>query len=190
MRESGWASCCGQGAKQIGVLMKLLSYNIRGLGSRIKKEEIRELVRRHNFAFCCIQESKLEHCDDLICRALWGNGNFGWIARDAVGRSGGIISIWNSDLFSCLSAWHMEGAIIVNGLWGSNRIQCCVINVYAPCDLSVKRDLWDRLGCIVSQYSDSCLCIAGDFNAVRRASERAGRGSAVNRREISEFDNL
>lgn len=96
--------------------MKLLSYNIRGLGSSIKKKEIHDLIGQHKFSFCCIQESKLEKCDDFICRSIWGRGNFEWMARDAVGRSGGILSIWNSDLFSCMSSWHMNGAVIVNGL--------------------------------------------------------------------------
>ncbi|KAL8497556.1 hypothetical protein ACS0TY_021043 [Phlomoides rotata] len=32
------------------------------------------------------------------------------------GRSGGIVSIWNSDKFYVISSWHMEGAVIVNAI--------------------------------------------------------------------------
>lgn len=106
--------------------MKILSTNIRGLGSRVKKREVRDLIRSQKVDFVCIQESKLEIVDDLICQSVWGDGQIGWATREASGRSGGIISIWNSEVFSCLSSWHMAGALIVNGLWGAERVLCWV----------------------------------------------------------------
>lgn len=42
--------------------MKVVSYNIRDLGGRIKKKEIRETV--------CIQETKLERVDRRMCSLL------------------------------------------------------------------------------------------------------------------------
>ncbi|KAL8530892.1 hypothetical protein ACS0TY_007790 [Phlomoides rotata] len=52
--------------------MKMLTYNIRGLGSRAKMREIRELIMRYDIDFCCIQESKLEVVDAFVCRAILG----------------------------------------------------------------------------------------------------------------------
>lgn len=50
--------------------MRILSYNIQGLGSVVKKKEIEEIVSKHKIDFCCIQERKLESVHELDCRAL------------------------------------------------------------------------------------------------------------------------
>lgn len=69
----------------------------------------------------------------------------------------------------------MNVALIVNGLWGNERLHCCIINVYAPCVLSKKEDLWDRLASVINPSFTSCLCVTGDFNSIRRESEGKGR---------------
>ncbi|KAL8516062.1 hypothetical protein ACS0TY_014658 [Phlomoides rotata] len=170
--------------------MKILTYNIRGLGSKAKLREVRELIREHKIDFCCIQESKKEVIDEFLCRAVWGEGNFSWAFREADGRSGGLLSVWNSDKFAIVSNWHMLGAVIVNGLWGADRIQCCIINVYAPCPLVDRIDLWDRLLGTLNQVAPSCICLAGDFNSIRRVSERAGRMAESCKRDIEAFDDF
>lgn len=116
--------------------MKILSFNVRGLVSSLKKKEVRELIHSYKIDFCCLQKSKLDNVNDEICNIIWGDGRHCSAFKEAIRRSGGIISIWDVEVFSVLSFWHMEGALIVNGLWGIERLQCCLINEYAPCDVS------------------------------------------------------
>lgn len=79
-------------------------------------------------------------------------------------------------MFSISSSWSMDGALIINGLWGNNCIGCCVINFYSSCLLSEKKALWDRTITVINQNATCCICVeAGDFNYIRRISERAGR---------------
>ncbi|KAL8499456.1 hypothetical protein ACS0TY_022426 [Phlomoides rotata] len=170
--------------------MKMLTYNIRGLGSKAKRRECRELISRYNIDFCCIQETKLEMVDSFVCRAIWGQGNFNWSFKPSEGRAGGIISIWNSDKFICSSSWFMEDAIVVNGFWKSDDSHCVIINVYAPCPLPKRRELWDRILLVTNQFQMSNICLLGDFNSVRTASERAGRNSILIRRDVECFDNF
>lgn len=73
--------------------MKIISFNVRGAGSKVKCKEVREMINLHKADFCCIQESKLEKVDQIISRSLWGSDNFVWAAKASNGRSGGIISI-------------------------------------------------------------------------------------------------
>lgn len=167
--------------------MRVLSYNVRGLGSRAKCREVRELIKTKKNDFCCIQESKLELVDELRGRAIWGEGNFGWTFRESEGRSGGIISICNTKSLSVISCWSMNRAVIVNCLWGAERVECCIVNVYAPCDLLERIDLWERILQILPQNPDCRICIAGNFNSVRFSTERAGRREAVCRRELEVF---
>lgn len=73
--------------------MKILSFNIRGVGSRVKRKELQELVRKNKVDLVCIQESKLDMVDENVCRTIWGNPQCGWAAREAQGRAGGIITL-------------------------------------------------------------------------------------------------
>lgn len=108
----------------------------------------------------------------------------------AEGRSGGILSVWNGDVFSASSCWHMEEVVVVNRLWGVERNDCCLINIYAPCLLGDILDLWDRIQLIISQNSNKCLCIVGDFNLIRRETERAGRRAKSVKRDVEAFDDF
>lgn len=35
----------------------------------------------------------------------------------------------------------LDGAVIINGLWGLERVECCIVNVYAPCLLAEKKGI-------------------------------------------------
>lgn len=84
--------------------MKMLSYNITGLGSRAKCKEVKDLIKGQGIEFCCIHGTKKELIDEFVCRVVWGEGNFGWSYREPIGRSGGILSVWNADVFKVRSA--------------------------------------------------------------------------------------
>lgn len=48
----------------------------------------------------CIQESKLEEVNRKLVSWLWEGDDFEWVAKNAVGRSSGLISIWRKESFS------------------------------------------------------------------------------------------
>lgn len=56
-------------------------FQYKGVGSRITKKEIIGFIRKHNVDTACIQESKLEVVNDIICNQLWGADNFAWAAK-------------------------------------------------------------------------------------------------------------
>ncbi|KAI9157697.1 hypothetical protein LWI28_026469 [Acer negundo] len=80
---------------EVGVALGLTLTTRRGLG---KRKKMRIVFRtKPNFLF--IQESKLKVFDSSVIRSLSGS----WLTRgvgvDAIGASGGIISLWNDDAF-------------------------------------------------------------------------------------------
>lgn len=125
--------------------MKIFSYNIRSLRCRAKCNEVREFIKIQKTDFACIQETRKEVIDEFLIRSLWGQNRCGWAYRESEGRSGGIISLWNLEVSSASSSWYMKGAVVVNGFWRSERIECCIVNVYASCQVNEKIELWDRL---------------------------------------------
>lgn len=79
--------------------MKLISWNIRGLGGKVKKGEIKVLVNLEKPDFLCVQETKMENVELRLCRFFWNDFNFSWAFKPSAGRSGGLLSMWNASIF-------------------------------------------------------------------------------------------
>ena len=84
----------GEGGVRGGVfIMKMVSYNTRGLGAVEKKRAIRKLCLEKRLNILCIQESKLEVVDIDLIRFLWGSDVVNFSFQPSVGASGGIITM-------------------------------------------------------------------------------------------------
>ena len=57
------------------VFMKLLSWNVRGLGGAAKRREVSHLVRENKPFILCLQETKLPLLDAFVCNSIWGDVN-------------------------------------------------------------------------------------------------------------------
>ncbi|XP_057811408.1 uncharacterized protein LOC131025629 [Salvia miltiorrhiza] len=123
-----------------------------------------------------------------ICNSWWGKYNFGFAVRNSEGRSGGLVCVWNKEVFQVSSKWEINGVVIVNVKWIKEDIGCCLINVYAPAGAGEKAILWDLIKTIVEQNEDRSVCVMGDFNAVQKREERAGNGDSFGAAEARNFD--
>ncbi|KAK2420958.1 hypothetical protein QL285_031636 [Trifolium repens] len=77
--------------------MKILSYNIRGWGNSAKRRRLNTLINSGVFDLCLLQETKRDIMDDYMIHNLWGHKDVQWVAKPAVGFSGGLLIIWNKD---------------------------------------------------------------------------------------------
>lgn len=118
--------------------MKIGSYNIRGLGSVIKKEDIFSFFTNNKLDFCCIQEMNIENFTEFVGRSIWKTSAVKWCAEGSRGRAGGLLAFWDERNFSSSSYWSLGGAVVVNGRRCSTEEEYCIINVYAPCILEEK----------------------------------------------------
>jgi exonuclease III len=87
--------------------MIIATFNIRGLGSRVKRRKIRELISVNNLDFLALQETKLLEVTDPLCYSLWGNADYDWVSLPAVGNSGG--DFINLEKIFCLSCLFNSG---------------------------------------------------------------------------------
>jgi exonuclease III len=85
------------------------SFNIRGLGGRVKKRRIRELVRKEKIDVLAIQETKMGSVNPSFCCGLWGGENVAWKCNPSVGRSGGLLLLWNKDKGKILDSFQGQG---------------------------------------------------------------------------------
>lgn len=95
--------------------------------------------------------------------------------------------MWNDEVFKMSSCWNASGTLAINGYWVDNGAHCVIINVYSPCGLAEKLRLWDCLATVAEQYSDSCVCMIGDFNAILEEDKRCGLSEEIDSREIRFF---
>jgi exonuclease III len=168
--------------------MLVLSYNARGLGGGEKREKIHNLVRDKNPFVLCIQESKLSVVDDVLIKSIWGDAPSAFSYKPSVGASGGLITVWDSTRVMVWSFMSLAHVLVIQGTVLTTSEDFVIINVYAPCDAIGKTTLWASLVPVVSNYSDVCLCVCGNFNSVRNSEEKRGRGSIFRQVEADHFN--
>ncbi|KAK2430958.1 DNA-(apurinic or apyrimidinic site) endonuclease [Trifolium repens] len=168
--------------------MKVVSWNVRGLGRVYKRKEVRSLVREKQPLIVCLQETKLQVCDDSLCTSLWGSASFGFSFRPSVGASGGLLTIWDTtevEVWSSLSRGHV---LWCHGRFTTTGEEFMVANVYAPCDPGAKQGLWDSLSLRLQSLIGMRVCVCGDFNAVRGIEERRSTSAGQRPQEVIAFN--
>ncbi|XP_071700581.1 uncharacterized protein [Rutidosis leptorrhynchoides] len=153
--------------------MKIISLNVRGLGKvgKVRFIWVRDLICFYSPDIFAIQESKRENINDFIIENLWGNQNYEYIFKSTVGFSGGLILIWNPLKFSVSQAVEKEFFLAIKGKWAGKDYESIVVNVYGPHNDSHKHKFWESLENIM-QVNIVDWIICGDFNEIRRDSER------------------
>ncbi|KAK2435690.1 hypothetical protein QL285_020733 [Trifolium repens] len=109
--------------------------------------------------------------------------------KEANGHSGGLLSVWNKDLFSFSFSFSGTGYLGVCVEWKSTLLY--IVNIYSPCSLAGKRQLWNDLLHFKTNNLQGEWCVGGDFNSISKVGERKGRsnggGNQSERVELSQF---
>ncbi|GJV11444.1 RNA-directed DNA polymerase, eukaryota [Tanacetum coccineum] len=137
-----------------------------GLGHKAKKGWINELCSKHKINFLALQETKMEYVDLFTIKRCWGNLSFDHAVSSSVGNSGGIICVWDSHMFVKDHVSTSDYFLAIFGTWTPTASKLLVISVYAPQDMSEKRDLWVYLSSMINRW-DGETVVMGDFNEVR-----------------------
>ncbi|GJU57997.1 RNA-directed DNA polymerase, eukaryota, partial [Tanacetum coccineum] len=93
-----------------------MGYNMEGcLGQSTKKRWIRELNMKNKINFDAFQETKLESIDLFSIKELWGNFSFDFTFSPSVGFSGGILCVWDPNIFVKDNATISDSFVAVRG---------------------------------------------------------------------------
>ena len=169
------------------IVMKLLSWNVRGLGGADKKREVSHLVREKKPFILCIQETKLPVFDAFVCKSIWGDDNVDFSYQPSVGASGGIATLWDLNEVEVWSTVSLDHVLAVTGRFLMSREQFVVFNVYAPCDTSRQQVLWNVLSSRIEALAGQNVCVCGDFNAIWCAEERRSVSNVLHQVGIDNF---
>nr|GEV82652.1 RNA-directed DNA polymerase, eukaryota [Tanacetum cinerariifolium] len=150
------------------------------------KKEVKKLLERNNLtqknskndvkeSICLVHFKKyevpksggsiLQLIDDLV--------KVGETIGASVDNSGGILCVWDPNMFKKMNCTVSDYFVMVRGDWIPNGKKLLIISVYAPQELSEKKMLWDYLSLVMSRWEEEVV-IMGDFNEVRNKLERFG----------------
>nr|GEZ90373.1 RNA-directed DNA polymerase, eukaryota [Tanacetum cinerariifolium] len=164
-----------------------MGYDMTGLAQKAKKDWVKELCVSNKVNFVSLQETKMTSMDLWCIKSCWGNFDFDYVYSEAVGNSGGILCVWDPNMFKKSNATVLDFFTIVRGTWLPSGKRLLVISVYAPQELRDKKMLWDYLVTVICNW-DGEVVTMGDFNEVRDCSERLGY--VFNKKGAEVFNNF
>ncbi|KAK3224468.1 hypothetical protein Dsin_011493 [Dipteronia sinensis] len=153
--------------------MLALSWNIRGLGSMEKRRAIRNMVLCHKPVFLFIQETKQGYLNTKVVKSLGGSLLTKGVGVEAIGKAGGLVSLWNTELFNCKACISNERCIILMGELTNLKQDAVFYNVYAPNFEADRVKLWEFIVETQAAFPFP-WCLGGDFNSMLDRTERKG----------------
>jgi len=105
--------------------------NSRGLGGRIKKKYISDLIRKEQVGFICLQETKCEQISKEGCYQIWGSNEIDWIENGEFNNSGRLVTMWKKNCFEMTRYINGNKFSIIEGLWKiGTSIEITIVNIY------------------------------------------------------------
>jgi len=153
--------------------MNYMALNIRGIGEQHKRKWVRDLRSQNKINMLCLQETQLgsssSACMDV--KSCWGGSDCAFEIIEATGRSGGLLTVWDENIFKLSDVSKGRHFLAVFGKLQGVAKEVAIVNVYAPQPPSEKSKLWKDLTQLKSSREANWIFL-GDFNAVRRPDER------------------
>ncbi|XP_071690575.1 uncharacterized protein [Rutidosis leptorrhynchoides] len=151
--------------------MKILSLNVRGLGVTGKFSWVKNLSFCEKVDVLALQETRCKFLNERWVYNLWGNNDCGYVQKEAVGKSGGLLLIWDSKSFIATANLCSEFFVAVRGNWIVSGKESIIVCVYGPHKDVTKKLMWDQLNSLVNEV-DTAWVLCGNFNEVRESSDR------------------
>ena len=153
--------------------MKIISWNCRGMGSKIKEEATRNLIRTEAPDIFLIQETKMEEADFLqTSKRIWSKSKAK--AVSARGASGGLGTLWNDSKFSLISEISNTHWLLLKMQHLDTKEYFCLFNVYVSVNAGEKKACWESIRIQAELGNLDNIIIAGDLNLTLHSSEKRG----------------
>ena len=157
--------------------IRIISYNIRGLKDKLKLKRVLNkcynVIKETPDSFILIQETHLDLTDCEQLGLLWRHG---FCVSPGIGRQGGTLILFNSS-WEVIKKSNDEHGRFCTLIVSKHGQRLCIGNLYAPNnhDLDFFTSVYDQIYELKSEYPDSKIILAGDFNLV------LGQGDSKNR---------
>ncbi|XP_028073507.1 uncharacterized protein LOC114275726 [Camellia sinensis] len=85
------------------VMMKLLTWNVRGLERKEKKSKIKRLLKDRGIDIALFKETKKAFMSEKEIKEIWARDRMEYTTVDAEGSAGGLLCIWDPRVFQMSS---------------------------------------------------------------------------------------
>eukprot|EP00253_Pinus_taeda_P022180 PITA_22180 len=153
-------------------MMKLLSWNSRGMGHPSKSAALRDLLQTERPEIILIQETKKSQSE--MQKVVDAQKNFSETSSNSRGASGGITVMWNNQQWDCKSSFLNQNWLRINLSHKDESCDLIIYNVYIPNQYREKEQCWKELKEDIDNEQNPNIILAGDFNLVLHADEKRG----------------
>jgi exonuclease III len=157
----------------------IMDWNIRGINSQDRWNDIRQRFDETNCNIICLQETKRENFDQAYLRNFCPKNLNQFAYTPSVGNSGGIITVWNGNLFNGILISQDRHHITMKFTCKYSGRIWYLTNIYGPAHNEERMDFITWMADLDS--SDMQLwMIMGDFNLIRGPENRSRTGGDNN----------
>jgi exonuclease III len=169
-------------------MMKIITWNIRGLNGRSKQKILRDCIKAEHPDILMLQETKCVGAEaETIFQRIWRGCDF--VLTDSTGASGGLAILWNPCNITLSRSFSTIGTITAHfEVMGSNQ-EGAITNVYGPQSQQGKDKLLERLALIKTLLTTPNWILGGDFNMILSLEEKTG-GSKRLEQDSGKFKTL
>eukprot|EP00253_Pinus_taeda_P006959 PITA_06959 len=153
-------------------MIKILSWNNRGLGHHSKINALTDLIAQEKPSIILLQEMKQR--ETVVSQTIGKYKNYRGSICEARGASGGITTIWNQNDWQCESEiveQHWIKIVLKNN---NSQQQIVIFNVYVPNHYRDKGNCWETLSNHILEGDSNNTIVGSDFNLILHANEKRG----------------
>lgn len=166
---------------------RILVWNIRGINSQEKWDALRSKINESACHIICLQETKREQFDFFYLKNFCPRNFDGFFYSPSIGASGGLLTIWNSRMFSASLVQSNSYAITAKFTSVLDNKSFHLTNIYGPSNHSENFAFVTWLLNLDITTFDEWL-LAGDFNLYSSPDDRNKTGG--NYGEMQMFNDL
>ena len=146
-------------------MVRVLSWNVRGLNDSAKRASLRNLLRDWNCDLVCVQETKLGEVELCDVRSIWSSHHVGSSVLKARGAAGGVIVLWNTNTVNLISSSSGEFSVTCFLQMRDSSHQWAFTGVYGPQARVDKLRMFEELGRVRDEWHGPWR-LGGDFNEI------------------------
>ena len=151
--------------------MKGLIWNCRGIKKSGVSAFLRDLISKYDFHFIGLQETMQSNIDDRTLRLIDPAGLYLWKWIPSKGKSGGILSGINTNIYDVGSFHEGKYILQLNIFDRERKLKWNFLSVYGAPQEENKIEFLIELASFCSKNKDPYL-VGGDFNILRFTSEK------------------
>jgi exonuclease III len=154
------------------VKIQFACWNVRGLGQRRKRDDVRAAIDSFLPSILCLQESMISDLSTFLASSFLPPTLRSFVYKPSVGASGGIITAWNDQLLELTHHSISDYSVTATFSLRSEALFFLVVNVYGPCTHDLKDPFLRSLEQVFATLSGP-VAILGDFNLVRSPRDKS-----------------